>query len=300
VQSNAQSFNQRLDIGASAHIVTNSPLELSPESALAFGRVAAAQEYFGFALNKEGTSDLTVAGRMTAMDQSLIDVRQGRLILNNRSAEGAGQVDVRVRNGAILAGGAADGTRGLIPGSLTVDAGGTLDPGDAGVPGVISLVGDFGTLKLTTDSVFRTTITGDNAGTLYDQVRVAGDVELGDGIGEHAVLAPSLSYAPRLGDLFFLIDNDGADPISGLFETTGGAALTEGSFFDLTSSTDGLEYRFEISYRGDSTASLFTSPAGNDLVLRAVAIPEPASLALLVTLIGVVALGRPTLRRRQL
>jgi hypothetical protein len=124
-----------------------------------------------------------------------------------------------------------------------------------------------------------------------------GTVELGDGVAEHAVLDPTLSYAPQLGDLFFLIENDGADPISGLFETPGGAALTEGSFFDLTSSTGGL-HRFEIGYRGDSTSGVFSSPLGNDVVLRAVAIPEPTSLALLITCVAAVALGGVVLHRR--
>jgi hypothetical protein len=296
VQTNAQSFNQRLDIGASAHIVTNSSLVLTAESALAFGRVSSFDEPFGFALNKEGPADLTIAGRMTAIDQSIIDVRQGRLILNNRTAEGAGQVDVRVRSGAILAGGDADGTRGLIPGSLTVDAGGALNPGNASDAGALSLVGSFGALKLMPESMFQPTLAGATAGTLYDQVRVAGTVALGDGIAEHAVLAPSLSFAPQLGDLFFLIDNDGAEPISGLFETPGGAALTEGSFFDLTSSANGSAYRFEIGYRGDSAGGVFASPTGNDLVLRAVAIPEPASTALLLTVICIAVLGRVVLR----
>jgi hypothetical protein len=291
VRSQPQSFNQRLDIGASAHLVTDSPLLLTSESTLAFGRAPGfGQTHFTFALNKEGPADLEIGGRMVAFDQSIIDVREGSLLLNNRTAEGASQIDVHVRNGATLAGGNAAASRGLIPGVVTVDAGGTLDPGGDDATGVLSVVGNFGALKLKPTSQFEPTISGAAAGTLYDQIRVAGAIELGDGAATGtSVLDPTLGYAPALGDLFFLIDNDGDDPIAGLFQTPAGALLSEGSLFDLTSSSNGLAYRFEIGYRGDTIGNLFSSSTGNDVVLRAVAIPEPASLVLLLTFAGFAA-----------
>ncbi|HJS07145.1 MAG TPA: PEP-CTERM sorting domain-containing protein, partial [Pirellulales bacterium] len=83
-----------------------------------------------------------------------------------------------------------------------------------------------------------------------------------------------------------------------LFETPAGATLTEGSFFDLMSSANGLAYRFEIGYRGDSAGGVFSSPGGNDLVLRAVAIPEPATIALLLAAVGVVVLCRVVQQHR--
>ena len=80
-------------------------------------------------------------------------------------------------------------------------------------------------------------------------------------------------------DLFFIIINDGADPVQGAFAL--GALVTIGAQL------------FSISYTGNFTgtpASTFTG--GNDVVLRAV--PEPATAALL--LLGALGLG---LRRRR-
>jgi hypothetical protein len=305
VASRAQSFNQHVEVLTSTSLVTDADLTLAPESMFSFGahnfelangpvRLSSSNG----ALVKRGAADLRVHGRLNTINANVIDVRQGRLVMNNRTAEGTGTLDVNVHDGGTLSGGNAAAATGLIPGMIRVEAGGKLDPGDGTATGILSIVGDFAGLELKPASAYVPTIAGATAGALHDQMRVAGEVELGDGIGEHAVLAPSLSYAPQPGDLIFLIDNDGADPILGLFKTPGGAALTEGSFFDLTSS-DGLAYRFEIGYRGDATGGFFSSPSGNDFVLRAVAIPEPASIVLLVACGGIVALIRGLLRGPQ-
>jgi hypothetical protein len=287
VQTGPQKFNESLEVNASATITTDTPLTLTPDSTLSMSG----------ALQKRGASDLVFGGRAIVPSDSVIRVREGRLVWNNQTAEGAGTLDIQVYGGATLSGGSPTAIAGFVPGLVQIEAGGTLSPGDVGSTGILSVIGPKGALQLAADATLRPKLRGTTAGVLHDQVRVTGGIKLGNGIGEHAVLAPSLGYAPQIGDLFFLIDNDGADEISGLFETPGGTALTEGSFFDLGSSANGLPYRFEIGYRGDSAGGVFASPTGNDLVLRAVAIPEPTSLALLLTFVGIAALARATLRR---
>ena len=76
-------------------------------------------------------------------------------------------------------------------------------------------------------------------------------------------------------DLFFIIINDGADPVQGAFAQ--GTLVTIGTQL------------FSISYTGNFTGTPATSTftGGNDVVLRAV--PEPGTAALL--LLGALGLG---------
>jgi hypothetical protein len=82
-------------------------------------------------------------------------------------------------------------------------------------------------------------------------------------------------FTPAPNDLFFIILNDGTDPVSGQF--------AEGNlvFIDLQA--------FAVSYEGDSTTNSVTG--GNDVVLQLV--PEPTTAT--ITAIGALLL---TARRR--
>jgi hypothetical protein len=228
-----------------------------------------------------------------------IDVREGRLVMNNRTDEGPGTLDIRVHSGATLSGGDSAGTAGLVPGMIRVEAGGKLAPGDGDRPGILSVVRDFGTLELAADSIYQPTLAGNIAGSLHDQVRVTGSVKLGDPDG-NVVLAPMLNYSPALGDLMFLIDNDDADPVFGLFQTSTGDILAQDTFLQLTSTADGQAYRFQIGYTGNVATSAFASPDGNDVVLRSVgAVPEPATW-MLGLMAAVILIGRAASRHRAL
>jgi hypothetical protein len=83
-------------------------------------------------------------------------------------------------------------------------------------------------------------------------------------------LTLSLGFTPSFGDMFEIIDNQGANPVSGMF--TQGSSISAGGF------TFGINYA-----AGD----------GNDVVLTVV--PEPAGLALMG---ATAAMGLVALRRR--
>jgi hypothetical protein len=87
------------------------------------------------------------------------------------------------------------------------------------------------------------------------------------------------AFVPQMGDLFFIINNDGIDPV-------------QGQFLQGTSVTiSGMP--FAISYTGDVAANTFSGTLnGNDVVLRAV--PEPT-----VTVLAAAGLGILAMRRRR-
>ena len=147
-------------------------------------------------------------------------------------------------------------------GTLT-QLGGTLTPGFSRTPASLagtttidgSYVLDAGTLEI---ELF---------GTGYDQLSVKRDVTLNGGI-----LDLQLNYDPALHSLFTIIDNQGANSISGQF-----AGLTDGAIFDEMYAGD--TYKFKISYLAGT---------GNDVVWEMlqkiantpVVIPAPGAMLL--------------------
>jgi len=132
-------------------------------------------------------------------------------------------------------------TAGTLGGSGMVGpvnvVGGTLQPG-LGVGTLMS----SGNLALNSASEIMVDLQGLTPGAGYDQLMVGGNVALGG-----AALHLSVGFYPKAGDRFTIIDNDGADPVTGTFAgLPAGAAIT----------ADGLE--FTVTYSGDS---------GNDVVL---------------------------------
>src|SRR5262249_33426515 len=64
-------------------------------------------------------------------------------------------------------------------------------------------------------------------GTDYSQIRVNGPVNLGAGVTV-PIFTFSSSFKPKPGDMFRLIDNQGAGPISGFFQGLPEGAVTNG------------------------------------------------------------------------
>jgi ribosomal 50S subunit-recycling heat shock protein len=140
--------------------------------------------------------------------------------------------------GTTIASGATLGGSGTV-GDVTVSSGGTLAAGNG--TGIFHT----GDLDLKGGSLLAVEINGTAAGTGYDQVDVDGSVTL-SGHLDAAVLD---SFVPGVGSTYTVIDNDGADSVSGTF-----TGLSEGA--SLIAGTD----VFTISYLGGD---------GNDVVLTA-------------------------------
>lgn len=129
-----------------------------------------------------------------------------------------------------------------IGGSLTTTAvGASISPGNS--PGIIN----SGNLTLGPGSTTNMEVNGTTVGTQYDQLNVTGTVN----ISPTAALNVSLGFTPTVGNSFTIINNDGADAVTGTF-----AGLPQGAVFYV------LTTAFQISYTGGS---------GNDVVLTVVA-----------------------------
>jgi autotransporter-associated beta strand protein len=237
---------------------------------------------FNVATGSDATSDLQITGtiwnggnvvktgagrlEISGVQQysGTTTVSGGSLILNGNISSSS---LTTVQTGATLSG---SGTVG----SLTVDSGGSVNPGNS--PGILNVDGDYSQAGALTIE-----INGLAAGTQHDQVNV--DLTSGDLDGS-VTLSGSLvaafgggSYAN--GNLLFILLNDGSDAIGGSF-----SGLAQN---DIVANYGGFDWR--ISYSADSVGNSFTG--GNDIALMAV--PEPG--AALLGGLGMLAL----LRRRR-
>ncbi len=196
------------------------------------------------------------------------------------------------------------GGSGGVGGALLVNPGATFAPGQIRVggvpspgdgPGIFSVANNF-TLS-TASSVLSMELSHGVgatpvAGTDYDQVIVgtgSGSISTGavnlPGGTLNGNLTLTIGTGILMNDLFFLIINDGNDPITGTFGGTGVSRKLEGDEFVVSSQ------RFRITYLADSVAGTFTG--GNDVALKAV--PEPTT-GMLALSVGAGLLG---LRRRR-
>jgi len=190
------------------------PVDVEPGGSLLLGG--------GFAgsgiINKKGAGTLIYSG--TTMNAYL-----GTVVVDNGTLE----VDGSFTDGSFTVNG------GVLDGTGTVSAvtlnGGTLKPGDS--PGILHMEGD---LAMAPGSTFEAELNGPVPGTGYDQLQVAGGVNLN---GASLNLRPN--YAVTVGTAFLILVNDGSDPIVGTF-----AGLPEGATFQ-----SGGQY-FSISYKAGS------------------------------------------------
>jgi hypothetical protein len=195
-------------------------------------QIGAAAQYRTFGVfQKAGSSIWTLTGTNTAVLPWTINA--GTLSVTGSLANSP----MTVNSGGTLGG---TGTVGAV----TVNGGGTLGPGLS--PGIINT----GNLTLNSGSTLTIEINGTTVGTQYDQVTLAGTVSLGG-----ATLNVVLGFTPTAGQIFTIISNDDADPVSGTF-----AGLNEGAVFAVSGQ------QFRISYlEGD----------GNDVTLTALAASPP-------------------------
>lgn len=182
-------------------------------------------------LTKTGAGALVLTG---AADVHTLLVSDGVL----RVAANLGTTDATVTSGATLAGTGAVG-------AVSVHGGGALAPGAS--PGVL----DTGALTLLTGATLEVELGGAGAGQ-FDRLNVTGTVSLGDAFLDIVLFG---GFTPTVGQSFLLIDNDGADAVTGEFVGfADGVAATVGSL------------RYTVDYQGGD---------GNDVVLTVSAVPPP-------------------------
>jgi len=206
-------------------------------------------------LVKEGSGAFTMTGASTYT---------GPTTVNNGSLYIDGSITSNV-----TANGGRIGGSGVING--TVNVGNARIGAGTNASTAILTMGD---LTMTTNSILEAALAGLTAGSGYDQLSVQGLVNLA------GTIDLGLFFLPHADDLFFIIVNDGADPVNGIFN-----GLPQDSKFIVGS---GLE--IQVTYVGDyATYSWY---GGNDVALRLV--PEPAT----ITVLGLGAIGL-LLRRRK-
>jgi autotransporter-associated beta strand protein len=183
-------------------------------------------------LTKAGPGRITFSGNKTYNGGTNID--GGALNVNGALSSPM----VNVNNGAALA--------GVGPvNAVAINPNGTLFPGGGGAGKL-----DTGNLSMFDTSALKVDLNGPGVGTEYDQVNVAGSVNLNADGGAGGTLDVVVGFTPKAGDAFTLINNDGNDPVAGNFN-----GLLEGGVFSVGA------LKFRITYVGGS---------GNDVVLTAI------------------------------
>lgn len=201
-----------------------------------------------------GTTTLSASSTYTGTTQ----ISGGKLIVNG---------NISTSSLTTVSGTGTLGGSGTV-GALTAASGGTIAPGNS--PGILNA----GNTSLQEGSTLSMEINGVTAGTNYDQLNVTGTVSLAG-----ALNLTVTGFTPALNSLYFIINNDGTDAVTGTFSNS----LTNGVL-----KFGG--YDWFVSYQGDTTTSSFTG--GNDVVLQV--IPETSTS--LLSVLGSLALLR---RRRQ-
>jgi len=235
-------------------------------------------------LVKQGPGELRLLGNCTYTGST--SVQGGTLIVNGGASgsDGAGITQtsgVTVSNGATLAG---RGFIGVAPGGqVVIGPGATISPGDEypgsddyptgelSISDTSTTPSSAGTFDLENNATLYISLgaqtsggsqVGANSGPGFDsQVAVQGNITLNGNL-EGTLLS---GFTANLGDLFFIILNDGTNAINGTF-----TGLPQSSLITLAG--PGGTQNFEIGYTGDAAENTFTG--GNDVVLEMV-VPEP-------------------------
>lgn len=288
VGSLASSFNSEATEGAASNrVITNSAVgdvktfTVNQTTNTTFrgelrGNLALTKEGAGTLILSEGNNTFTGNTHVSAGTLSL----NGTATLTNTPV-------ISVASGANfnvsgVSGGFAIGSTQTLKGTGSVIGGteilGTLAPGNS--IGVISMedltIGSTGTLDVEL---------GRSSGApLSDRVDVTGTVTVDSGANLKLTLYTGLDN-PEQGDVFFLVNNDSTDAVSGVFTKLNGVntTLNQGSVF----SWNALSW--EISYEADFGAQAFAG--GNDIAIRV--IPEPATWLLVGIGFGMILFRRP-------
>ena len=223
----------------------------------------------GGVITKTGTGTLTLSNNANTYTGATT-VNGGKLLVNGSLAAAAGTVTVGA-NGTL-------GGTGTI--ARDVDVFGTLAPGAS----IESL--DTGALSIAATGTLDNELGRDGVNPVSDIVNVTGTVTLVAGANLKLTLFAGLDQ-PVLGDIFYLVANDSADAVTGVFTKLDGTTtmLVEGSVFTWNSQSWQITYKANYQAGGGSSFA-----GGNDIAIK---VPEPATL-------GLLALGGLALLRRRL
>lgn len=189
-------------------------------------------------VTKTGSGKLVLTG--TSTHTGVLTVAAGTLQVDGSLANGAAANDVIMQSGTTLAG------SGTINGAVDAQSGSTINPGPA--TGSLSLGG----VTMTSGTTFNVDLNGNTPGTQYDLLSISGNVTLGN-----ATLTLNVGFSPANNTNFTIINNTGANPVSGTFN-----GLPEGSVIIIGPTA------FVLTYQGGT---------GNDVVLRSDTIPPFAT-----------------------
>ena len=188
-------------------------------------------------------------------------VSGGRLTVSGFDATGTGAVTVS-NAGSVLAG------SGSILGATTINTGAILSPGTVASPVDILKIGNGGTTSgLTLDGTLIVDLVGGGttAGVNNDEISVAGLLTL-NALSSHLVIGAVNPAGLAVGQTFYLLLNDGVDPVVGTF-----AGLIQGGTV-----TDALGDTYTINYFANGDGGTL----GNDVSLTvASVVPEPSAVA---------------------
>lgn len=135
-----------------------------------------------------------------------------------------------------------------------MNSGANLAPGATNASGSTAIL-STGALTLASGSNFVIDLVNTTAGIGYDQVNVTGAVSI---TGSNIIVNAGAGLT--IGNKFFVLVNDGVDPVTGVFAQ--GATVTSGSD------------TFLINYLDDSAGGI---TPGNDISLTLEAVPEPST-----------------------
>ncbi|MHA3772945.1 beta strand repeat-containing protein [Verrucomicrobiota bacterium sgz303538] len=236
------------------------------------------------ALTKAGTGTQTLAGANTYTGATTVNA--GTLVVSGSLSGGSAVTIGDAANPATVA---TLGGAGSVGAVSAITSGAVISPGN--VPGGNENSGtgtlSTGALSLQNGAHLSLELGASTIGgalTLADRINVTGTVNL-----TGADLQISLFNAPAIssGQTFTLISNDGtSDAIVGTFATINGVAFTPGASFFV----GGQE--FQLSFQGEGGVFNAGAGLGNDVVLRAV--PEPASMLMLLAGATLLGLRRPS------
>ncbi len=268
LSSTAGSHSRSFDIGANAPLSVEVPVT---DGAATTGSIV-----------KTGDGTMTLAGNSSYTGTTTVVA--GTLLIDGNNTAATG--DVTVQSGATLGG------NGTVGGATLINDGAVLSPGNSA--GTLTFNQDLTLAPGATysaDVLFGGTTTDlvvMNPGTT---LTVDGATLAGTWGGSDGNLFRG-SYSPDT--MFWIVDNQGSDPIGGIFANTtpapGFAGLFDGETPHLVTIGDQLFAAFYESQFGNFSQAGLTG--GNDLLLMA--IPEPSRALLLAA----AALGLLLRRRR--